>query len=72
MRTPSRAHDRGQARSLAQAALKAKPTPAVSNPYAEAALDVLSRIANPDDLNVTLRWLSPQASEDALGSAARE
>ncbi|MBK7760853.1 MAG: hypothetical protein IPI35_31470 [Deltaproteobacteria bacterium] len=64
-----RAHDRGQARGLAQAALKAKPTPAVSNPYAEAALDVLSRIANPDDLNVTLRWLSPQASEDALGSA---
>jgi HEAT repeat protein len=64
-----RPHDRAQARGLAQAALKGKPTPGVSNPFAEAALDVLSRVANPDDLNLTLRWLSPQAPEDALGSA---
>jgi aminopeptidase N len=64
-----RPHDRAQARSLAQAALKGKPSPGVSNPVAEAALDVLSGVANPDDLNLTLRWLSPQAPEDVLVSA---
>ncbi|MCK6522242.1 M1 family metallopeptidase [Myxococcota bacterium] len=67
--TALRAHDRAQARSIAQAALRGKPSPGVSNPLAEAALDVLSRVANPDDLSTTLRWLSPQATEDALGSA---
>ncbi|MEY3212794.1 MAG: hypothetical protein RIT28_3275, partial [Pseudomonadota bacterium] len=55
-----RPHDRAQARGLAQAALKGKPSPGVSNPFVEAALDVLSRVANPDDLNLTLRWLNPQ------------
>jgi aminopeptidase N len=64
-----RPHDRAQARAVAQAALKTKPSPGVSNPVAEAALDVLSRVANPADLNITLRWLSPQAPEDALSSA---
>lgn len=64
-----RPHDRAQARAVAQAALKGKPTPGASSPVAEAALDLLSQIANPDDLALTLRWLSPQASEDALGSA---